>query len=66
MSQGMIGYWMENAIEKELKKRNIKKDVATVITRVVVDKQDEAFSNPSKPIGPFYRDKEARRLMVET
>ncbi len=39
MSQGMIGYWMENAIEKALKKRNINKDVATVITRVVVDKK---------------------------
>ncbi|MCT4567409.1 carbamate kinase, partial [Bacillus thuringiensis] len=66
MSQGMIGYWMENAIEKALKKRNIKKDVATVITRVVVDKKDEAFKNPTKPIGPFYTEEEARRLMDET
>ncbi|KKZ93623.1 Carbamate kinase [Bacillus wiedmannii] len=66
MSQGMIGYWMENAIEKALKKRNIKKDVATVITRVVVDKKDEAFKNPTKPIGPFYTEEEARRLMEET
>ncbi|MDV5068297.1 MULTISPECIES: carbamate kinase [Bacillus] len=66
MSQGMIGYWMENAIEKALKKRNINKDVATVITRVVVDKKDEAFKNPTKPIGPFYTEEEARRLMNET
>ncbi|MDT3497267.1 carbamate kinase [Bacillus toyonensis] len=66
MSQGMIGYWMENAIEKALKKRNIKKDVATVITRVVVDEKDEAFKNPTKPIGPFYTEEEARRLMEET
>ena len=66
MSQGMIGYWMENAIEKALKKRNINKDVATVITRVVVDKKDEAFKNPTKPIGPFYTEEEARKLMDET
>ncbi|KEK24383.1 carbamate kinase [Bacillus gaemokensis] len=66
MSQGMIGYWMENAIEKALKKRNIKKEVATVITRVVVDEKDEAFRNPTKPIGPFYTEEEARKLMEET
>ncbi|PHD58109.1 carbamate kinase [Bacillus wiedmannii] len=66
MSQGMIGYWMENAIEKALKKRKIKKDVATVITRVIVDAKDEAFENPTKPIGPFYTEEEARKLMEET
>ncbi|MCU5331458.1 carbamate kinase [Bacillus wiedmannii] len=66
MSQGMIGYWMENAIEKALKKRKIKKDVATVITRVIVDEKDEAFENPTKPIGPFYTEEEARKLMEET
>lgn len=66
MSQGMIGYWMENAIEKALKKRKIKKEVATVITRVVVDEKDEAFQNPTKPIGPFYTEEEARKLMEET
>ncbi|MGG0185485.1 carbamate kinase [Bacillus rhizoplanae] len=66
MSQGMIGYWMENAIEKALKKRNIEKDVVTVITRVVVDEKDEAFKNPTKPIGPFYTEEEARKLMETT
>ncbi|MGI2835427.1 carbamate kinase [Bacillus cytotoxicus] len=66
MSQGMIGYWMENAIEKALKKQNIKKEVATVITRVIVDEKDEAFQNPTKPIGPFYTEEEARHLMKET
>lgn len=66
MSQGMIGYWMENAIEKALKKRNIQKEVVTVITRVVVDEKDEAFNNPTKPIGPFYAEDEARKLMKET
>ncbi|MEY8349866.1 carbamate kinase [Bacillus cereus] len=66
MSQGMIGYWMENAIEKALKKHKINKEVATVITRVVVDEKDEAFQNPTKPIGPFYTEEEARKLMEET
>ncbi|MEI4802354.1 carbamate kinase [Bacillus sp. NPDC077411] len=66
MSQGMIGYWMENAIEKALKKRGIEKDVVTVITRVEVDEEDEAFENPTKPIGPFYTEEEARKLMETT
>ncbi|PEA54832.1 carbamate kinase [Bacillus pseudomycoides] len=66
MTQGMIGYWMENAIEKALKKRNIEKDVVTVITRVEVDEKDEAFENPTKPIGPFYTEEEARKLMETT
>ncbi|WP_242220777.1 carbamate kinase [Bacillus cereus group sp. BfR-BA-01380] len=66
MSQGMIGYWMENAIEKALKKRNIEKDVVTVITRVEVDEKDEAFQNPTKPIGPFYTEEDARKLMETT
>lgn len=66
MSQGMIGYWIENAIEKALKKHNINKEVVTVVTRVVVDEKDEAFNNPTKPIGPFYAEDEARKLMNET
>lgn len=65
MSQGMIGYWMENAIDKALKKRGLKKDVAAIITRVVVDSEDSAFSKPTKPIGPFYSEEEAKRLMTE-
>ncbi|WP_179033101.1 carbamate kinase [Paenibacillus kribbensis] len=66
MSQGMIGYWMGNAIAKVLRKRNINKDVVTIVTRVVVDEKDEAFNNPTKPIGPFYTEDEARKVMKET
>lgn len=66
MSQGMIGYWMQNAMEKALKERGIQKDVATVVTRVVVDQKDQAFSNPTKPIGPFYSEEEAKRIAEET
>ena len=66
MSQGMIGYWMENAIDKALKRHGINKDVATIVTRVVVDENDPAFQNPTKPIGPFYTEEEARKLMEES
>lgn len=66
MSQGMIGYWMQNAMEKALRERGIQKNVVTVVTRVVVDKNDPAFVNPTKPIGPFYSEDEAKRIMEET
>ncbi|MGZ4159512.1 MAG: carbamate kinase [Neobacillus sp.] len=66
MSQGMIGYWMQNAMDKALKERGIVKNIVTVVTRVVVDKNDPAFMNPTKPIGPFYSEEEAKKLMEET
>ncbi|WP_210366183.1 carbamate kinase [Bacillus sp. REN3] len=66
MSQGMIGYWMQNAMDKVLKERGIFKNVVTVITRVIVDQDDPAFANPTKPIGPFYSEEEARKLSEET
>ncbi len=65
MSQGYIGYHLQQAIYEELKKRNIKKNVATVITQVLVDKNDEAFNNPTKPIGMFYTESEAKKLHEE-
>jgi carbamate kinase len=66
MSQGMIGYWMQNAMEKALKERGIYKNVVTIITRVFVDQNDPAFLDPSKPIGPFYSEQDAKRMMEET
>jgi carbamate kinase len=66
MSQGMIGYWMQNAMDKALKERSIAKNVVTIITRVVVDKNDPAFLQPTKPIGPFYSEAEAKKIMEET
>jgi carbamate kinase len=63
MSQGMIGYWMQNAMEKALRERNIQKNVVTVVTRVVVDQNDPAFQHPTKPIGPFYSEEEAKKIM---
>ncbi|WP_077368008.1 carbamate kinase [Anaerosalibacter sp. Marseille-P3206] len=65
MSQGMIGYHIQQAIKNELVKRNSSKPVATVVTQVVVDKADPAFTNPTKPIGPFYTEEEAEKLKKE-
>ena len=65
MSQGYIGYHLQNAIREELLDRKIDKSVATVITQVIVDKNDKAFANPTKPIGAFYSEKEALE-MIET
>ena len=66
MSQGYIGYHLQQAIQRELKKRNIKKDCVTVVTQVEVDKKDIAFENPTKPIGPFYSKKEADKMSQKT
>lgn len=64
-SQGYIGYHLQNAIKGELGKRNIKKNVGTVVTQVVVDKNDTGFINPTKPIGSFYTKEEADVLQKE-
>lgn len=64
-SQGYIGYHLQNAINQELKRRGIKKSVGTVVTQVLVDKEDEGFKNPMKPIGPFYNKEEAQKLFIE-
>ena len=65
MSQGMIGYHIQQGIGDELRKRGIDKPVATIITQVVVDKEDNAFKNPTKPIGPFYSEEESRTIKDE-
>ena len=52
-TQGAIGYMFQKALRNEFKKRGIKKDAATVVTQVLVDRNDPAFQNPSKPIGSF-------------
>ncbi|MBR3386256.1 carbamate kinase [Candidatus Saccharibacteria bacterium] len=65
MSQGQIGYWLAQAINNAFLKRGKNVKVATVVTQVVVDKNDPAFKNPTKPIGQFYTEKEALRLEAE-
>ncbi|SHH88073.1 carbamate kinase [Clostridium collagenovorans DSM 3089] len=61
-SQGYIGYHLQNAIKEELSHRGIEKNVGTVITQVVVDKDDNGFKNPTKPIGSFYSKEESENL----
>lgn len=61
-TQGFIGYMMQQALRNELKSRGIDKYVVSIITRVIVDKHDMAFRNPTKPIGPFYSKEEVARL----
>src|SRR5208282_5466192 len=61
-TQGFIGYMIQQALRNELKSRGIDKFVVTMITRVIVDKHDSAFQNPTKPIGPYYSKDEALRL----
>lgn len=65
MSQGYIGYHLQNAIGNELKKRNIKKDIACIVTQVKVDENDEAFKKPTKPIGAFYDKSTAEKTTIE-
>ncbi|MDU5082691.1 carbamate kinase [uncultured Tissierella sp.] len=64
MSQGYIGYHLQNRIYEELNRRNINKDVVTIVTQVVVDENDEALQNPTKPIGRFYSKEEAEKLVI--
>ncbi|MBU3145941.1 carbamate kinase [Clostridium sp. CF012] len=64
-SQGYIGYHLQNAIGEELRNRSIDKTVGTIVTQVVVDKDDQGFQNPTKPIGSFYTKEEAEKLEVE-
>ena len=63
MSQGYVGYDLQNTIREELLNRNINKGVSTIITQVEVDGADKAFENPTKPIGSFMTKEEADELI---
>lgn len=65
MSQGYIGYHIQQALRYALDKRNRKVPVVSLVTQVVVDKDDKAFNNPTKPIGAFYSEEEAKKLQIE-
>jgi carbamate kinase len=65
MSQGMIGYHIQQALREELVKKGINKPVVSIVTQVVVDKDDHGFKNPTKPIGPFYQKDKAESLQKE-
>ncbi len=66
MSQGYIGYHLQQAIVNELMAKNVDKDCVTLITQVVVDELDAAFQNPTKPVGLFYTKEEAEQIEKQT
>jgi len=63
LSQGYIGYDIQNALREELLDRGVHKPVATIITQTLVDENDPAFADPSKPIGAFYSEEEAKEMV---
>lgn len=65
MSQGYIGYQLQQCIQNELSRQNIDLDCSTIVTQVLVDSADTAFQNPSKPIGMFYSKEEAMKIEKE-
>lgn len=65
LSQGMVGYWLENALDLRLKEFGISKPVVSLVTRTEVNPADEAFWNPVWPIGPYYTEEAAKALMEE-
>ena len=64
-SQGLIGYMIQQNIRNELKKEGVDKNVVTLLTQVVVDKNDPAFQHPTKPVGAFYSEEEAKAAMAK-
>lgn len=65
MTEGSMGFMLEKSIINELRKNSLDKEVATLITQVIVDREDPAFENPTKPIGPFYSKYRAQMLARE-
>lgn len=65
MSQGQIGYWLTQAINNAFIAEGKNRKVVTVVSQIVIDRKDPAFKNPTKPIGQFYTEKEAKKLAKE-
>lgn len=66
MSQGYIGYHLQKGLRDVLEEEELEKKIVTIITQVVVDRNDQSFKNPSKPVGPFYSKRMAEKLMEES
>ena len=64
-SQGFIGYVIEQQMRNLLLQQNLDRDILTIITQVLVNKDDPAFTNPTKPIGPYYTKEEADRITAD-
>ena len=65
MSQGYIGYHLQQAIQRELARRGIDKECASVVTQMVVSEDDPAFQKPTKPVGSFYSKEDADKIVAE-
>ncbi|MFK5856780.1 MAG: carbamate kinase [Bacteroidota bacterium] len=65
-SQGFIGYMLEQQLRNVLMENDMDPDVISIITQVLVNKDDPAFSNPTKPVGPYFTKEEAEKFMAET
>lgn len=66
MSQGLIGYWLQQALQNELAKQGMNTPVVALVTQTLVDEEDSAFNNPTKPIGPFYASEQEARATAES
>ena len=66
MTEGSIGFWLQCALDNALLDVGLDKNVASVVTQVIVDKEDPAFINPTKPIGPFYSEEDAKAESKKT
>ncbi len=64
-TQGSIGFMIEQQLRNVLKEHGIERNIVTLVTQVVVDKEDPAFKNPAKPVGPFYKKEEADKMAKE-
>jgi carbamate kinase len=64
-TQGQLGYMLQRSVHNIFKERNVPGKITSVVTQVIVDKDDPAFENPTKPIGPFYTEERARELQKE-
>jgi carbamate kinase len=65
MSQGYIGYHLQQAIDEQLMRKGSNKPVITMLTQVIVDENDPAFQNPTKPIGSYYDEEAYQKLRQE-
>lgn len=66
MSQGYIGYHLQKGLRDVLEEEELERKIVTIVTQVVVDRNDPSFKNPTKPVGPFYNKEIAERLMAES
>jgi len=62
-TEGFMGYMIQQSLKNELKKNHINRQIVTIITQVLIDKDDPSMKQPTKPIGPFYTEEESRQLL---